>query len=240
MLSTPILGTAIMLAPLGIGLAIDRDRDDILAWTIMGSLPILIGTIAQRTNGRNGVAWWFLTFVVMVFFYRISRVSASPPAENPLYVALVGALLFGALPMLIIVATRRWRSLWLIAGLITVLTGLMLFTYITERIADRYIISYDVLLLGIILASLTVYLLPSIVADVRHHPQSLAIFVLNILLGWTLLGWIAALFWAYTNDVEHHMAPSVVPAANGWVENYDVFETRPFLEGRPDQHRAMA
>ena len=55
MLSTPILGTAIMLAPLGMGLAIDRDRDDILAWTIMGSLPILIGTIAQRTNGRN--AW---------------------------------------------------------------------------------------------------------------------------------------------------------------------------------------
>jgi RsiW-degrading membrane proteinase PrsW (M82 family) len=125
--------------------------------------------------------------------------------------------------------------------LIAVLTGLMLFTYITERIADRYIISYDVLLLGIILASLTVYFLPSIIADVRHHSQSLAIFVLNILLGWTLLGWIAALFWACTNDVKHHMAPSIVPAANSWVEDYDLFEVRPlFLEERPDQHRAMA
>ena len=99
-------------------------------WTIMGSLPIVIGTIAQRTKGGTGAAWWFLSSVVMVFFYRVSAVSASPPAERPLYVGLVGALLFGALPMLIIVATVRWRSLWLIAGV----TGLILFAYISEGI----------------------------------------------------------------------------------------------------------
>lgn len=246
MFSTPVLSTAIMLAPLGIGLAIGADTDDILLWTIMGSLPILIGTIAQQTKGIiTGAEWWFLSSVVMVFFYRVSAVSASPPTESPLYLGLVGALLFGALPMLIIVATRRWQSLWLFAGLIAVSTGLILFTYIIASNDDSYI-AYEVLLFGIILASLTVYLylLPSIIAGHRNHRRSLAIFVLNILLGWTLLGWIAALVWACTSDVEHQVdktfrAPSIAPAANGWVEDYDVFEVTP-REERPDQHRAMA
>jgi hypothetical protein len=240
-LSTPVLSTAIVLAPLGIGLAIGRDLDDILAWTIMGSLPILIGTLGQRMKGGTGALWWLPTFVMMAFFYRVSAVSASPPTEKPVYVGLIGALLFGALPMLTIVATRRWQSLWLIAGVIAVSTGLMLLTYIIESNDDSYI-AYEVLLFGIILASLTVYfyLLPSIIADHRNHCRSFEIFVLNILLGWTLLGWVAALAWACTSDVEHHMAPSIVPAANGWVEDYDVFEVRPFLEEQPDKHRAMA
>jgi hypothetical protein len=42
------------------------------------------------------------------------------------------------------------------------------------------------------------YLFPSIVAALRRHHQQNAIAVLNILLGWTLLGWIGALVWAST------------------------------------------
>jgi RsiW-degrading membrane proteinase PrsW (M82 family) len=40
------------------------------------------------------------------------------------------------------------------------------------------------------------YLLPAFVGSARHHHQLAAIWVLNIFLGWTLLGWIAALVWA--------------------------------------------
>lgn len=43
-----------------------------------------------------------------------------------------------------------------------------------------------------------VYLGPAIVAGLRRHPQRSAILVLNLLLGWTLLGWVAALVWAWT------------------------------------------
>ena len=43
-----------------------------------------------------------------------------------------------------------------------------------------------------------VYLLPSIVAMRRRHHQRLAIFMLNLLLGWSGLGWIVALIWACT------------------------------------------
>jgi len=42
------------------------------------------------------------------------------------------------------------------------------------------------------------YFLPSIVAYSRSHRQAGAITVLNLLLGWTVLGWILAIVWAAT------------------------------------------
>ena len=50
------------------------------------------------------------------------------------------------------------------------------------------------------------YLLPSFVAAVRHHHNEGAIVALNILAGWTILGWIAALVWALTNAPRHEAA----------------------------------
>jgi Superinfection immunity protein len=35
----------------------------------------------------------------------------------------------------------------------------------------------------------------------RGHRQSLAIFILNLLAGWTAIGWIIAIVWACTADV---------------------------------------
>ena len=52
----------------------------------------------------------------------------------------------------------------------------------------------------LVLIGLALYLLPDIVAFSRHHRQATAIFVLDLLLGWTFLGWIAALVWALTNS----------------------------------------
>ncbi|KAB0269035.1 superinfection immunity protein [Microvirga brassicacearum] len=42
------------------------------------------------------------------------------------------------------------------------------------------------------------YFLPTTVARARRHPQATAILILNIFLGWTFLGWVAALVWAFT------------------------------------------
>ncbi|UAW58759.1 hypothetical protein ASO78B_055 [Escherichia phage vB_EcoS_ASO78B] len=41
-----------------------------------------------------------------------------------------------------------------------------------------------------------VYLLPSFVALQRKHVNRTAICVLNILVGWSFIGWVAALVWA--------------------------------------------
>lgn len=42
------------------------------------------------------------------------------------------------------------------------------------------------------------YFLPGIIAVERKHHQVYAIFALNTLLGWTVLGWIGALIWSLT------------------------------------------
>ena len=44
---------------------------------------------------------------------------------------------------------------------------------------------------------LIVYFVPYFVARVRSHPRSTAILLLNVLLGWTTIGWIGALAWAF-------------------------------------------
>lgn len=40
------------------------------------------------------------------------------------------------------------------------------------------------------------YFLPTIVASARGHKNTLAIFLLNLFLGWTLIGWLGALIWS--------------------------------------------
>lgn len=40
------------------------------------------------------------------------------------------------------------------------------------------------------------YFLPASIAFLRNHKNKLAIFLLNLLLGWTFLGWVASLIWA--------------------------------------------
>ena len=51
---------------------------------------------------------------------------------------------------------------------------------------------------------LVVYFVPTIVAGFRSHTQTMAIFALNLLLGWSLLGWIGALIWAL---LKPHLTP---------------------------------
>jgi hypothetical protein len=51
---------------------------------------------------------------------------------------------------------------------------------------------------------LALYLLPAILAAIRRHHQRNAIFVLNLLLGWTVIGWIGALIWAATATREYY------------------------------------
>jgi len=45
------------------------------------------------------------------------------------------------------------------------------------------------------------YFLPSIIALMRSKQDIFAIFLLNLFLGWSVVGWIVALVWAFKNDV---------------------------------------
>jgi hypothetical protein len=47
---------------------------------------------------------------------------------------------------------------------------------------------------------LVLYFLPSIIALARNKRDTLAIFLLNFFLGWSVIGWIVALVWAAKHD----------------------------------------
>lgn len=53
---------------------------------------------------------------------------------------------------------------------------------------------------GAVVVALALYFLPAIVG--RHKRNARAILVLNLLAGWTFVGWVIAMVWACTLDAE--------------------------------------
>jgi hypothetical protein len=50
------------------------------------------------------------------------------------------------------------------------------------------------------------YFLPSYIASRRNHRNLVALFVANLFLGWTFLGWVGCLIWALVRGSEHEPA----------------------------------
>lgn len=45
---------------------------------------------------------------------------------------------------------------------------------------------------------LALYFAPSIVAACRDHPKETTLFLLNLSFGWTVIGWVALMIWAWS------------------------------------------
>lgn len=45
-----------------------------------------------------------------------------------------------------------------------------------------------------------IYFLPTVIGMIRKKSNRGAIFLLNLFLGWTFIGWIVSLVWACTSD----------------------------------------
>lgn len=54
------------------------------------------------------------------------------------------------------------------------------------------------LIIAALVLGLFVYFAPYAIARSRRHRNSDAILMLNLVLGWTILGWVGALIWAAT------------------------------------------
>lgn len=54
-------------------------------------------------------------------------------------------------------------------------------------------------LLGLVIGT-GLYFLPTIIAGVRKKRNLISIGLLNLLLGWTVIGWIIALIWAFAHE----------------------------------------
>jgi len=71
----------------------------------------------------------------------------------------------------------------------------------------------------LVVAGVAAYLLPTLVAVLRHAPDLAAVIVINILLGWCVLGWVLAMVLAM-----RRAAPSiqVIGQVNGNVPVWPV------------------
>jgi hypothetical protein len=76
-----------------------------------------------------------------------------------------------------------------------------------------------------LLFPIIMYFFPAIVAGIRRHRNATAITVLNLLLGWTLIGWVVSLVWAFTNQSQ----PQIIylPSNEPKWRNATVLEPRP-------------
>ncbi len=60
----------------------------------------------------------------------------------------------------------------------------------------------DAEFLSLLLGIIVLYFLPTIIATTRKHSNAVSIFVLNLFLGWTFLGWVIALIWSFATDTK--------------------------------------
>ena len=54
----------------------------------------------------------------------------------------------------------------------------------------------------LLLLIVAIYMLPTLVAYARDIPQRHIITVLNIILGWTLIGWVVCFLWALLAETQ--------------------------------------
>lgn len=72
--------------------------------------------------------------------------------------------------------------------------------------------THIVIVVFFFLPVLAVYFLPTLISVYRHHHNRVPIVLVNILLGWTAIGWIAALIWSLTSPVPTQVTVVQQPA----------------------------
>ena len=120
-------------------------------------------------------------------------------------------------------ARKLWDGLaWAAAGLVIVWTALWAYVNTLagphppewvysflhwHQPLSHWFVGLDLPPAGLVLAALfglALYLLPSAIASSRRAPSFGSIFAVNVLFGWTVLGWLAALGWALTDRARSH------------------------------------
>jgi hypothetical protein len=61
--------------------------------------------------------------------------------------------------------------------------------------------------------SILLYFLPTLIG--RHKADAGGIFIVNLLFGWTVIGWLVALVWACSAERYAHVPVYSVPASSG-------------------------
>ena len=66
-----------------------------------------------------------------------------------------------------------------------------------------------------LIAVVFIYMLPTLIAFGREHRRRMDVTVVNILFGWTLIGWLLAIVWALRNPTERQASEHAEVAIPG-------------------------
>jgi len=97
-----------------------------------------------------------------------------------------------------------WGGLFLLAIVIAVM---IVWSRLTDNAQDEgpgipAMIVSGVIWMCAAVFGICIYFLPAIVASQKKKRNRQAIFILNLCVGWTFIGWVIALVWACTVDPE--------------------------------------
>jgi hypothetical protein len=84
-------------------------------------------------------------------------------------------------------------------------------TNYTSAEEDKALATGAMVLLLWIIVGLILYFLPTVAVIFNRHPHSGGVFLLNLLLGWTLIGWVCALVWAISKPIPHQVVVLQTP-----------------------------
>lgn len=100
-----------------------------------------------------------------------------------------------------VIFKAAWKVVWIRVVVFLLLISLVGFVFFPDFL--RALIALTFLLIFAVLV-LCLYFLPSFIAYSRKHLNLGAIFVANLLLGWTFLGWVICLVWALMRTETEH------------------------------------
>lgn len=80
---------------------------------------------------------------------------------------------------------------------------------------DLFTPSHLIFLSVFFLFPIAIYILLTIVAVYRNHHNRVSIILTNILLGWTVIGWVVALVWSFSSPVPSELASQAGARSNG-------------------------
>jgi Superinfection immunity protein len=80
-------------------------------------------------------------------------------------------------------------------------------------------------MITLLLIGLICNFFPTYVAIARRHNNCGSIFVLNLFLGWTLIGWVVALVWSFSSQSSHVVPKETVPDPSPKWDRTAIYKT---------------
>lgn len=93
---------------------------------------------------------------------------------------------------------KKFIVLILVAGIIV--QAMVMMGFVKPVFSFSYSYATDMIIVSLsVIAACFIYMIPTCVAASRRHRNTMAIAVLNLFFGWTLLGFVGCLVWSLIN-----------------------------------------